>query len=202
MIRLALLPLLLGAILWLAAGLVRDHRRRRREALLESLAPAFLHGAPLAPEVRLAALTQIECQGLCLSLPTGWQMAQGGASVVCLTDPAGEIRLAIDALAAEQSGNAPGGDREESASEVLPSGARLTRALRIEAGDPADLLVYEWRLTPPSPEAQRRAYRLRLTAPARAAGGIFLQSDLATLDRAARAARWLSGASSSPTARV
>jgi hypothetical protein len=201
-IRLALLPLVFGVILWIAAALVHDHHRRRRETLLERLGPAFLHSAPLAPQVRLVALQEVDCGGLNLSLPAGWRVEATESSLTCATDHAGDVRLTIEAIPAPAEEKERSQNSRDHASETLASGARLTKSLRVEAAAAGDRLVYEWRLAPSSREAQGRTFRLRLTAPARAATGIFLQSDLDTIDRAAREGRWVSGASSSPSARV
>jgi hypothetical protein len=125
-----------------------------------------------------------------------------GASVTCATDHAGDVLLTIDVVTAPENGKEPAQESRDSASEVLSSGARLTKSLLVEDTGPGDRLVYEWRLAWSLPEAHGRAFRLSLTAPISAAAGIFLQSDLATIDRAAREACWVSGASSSPSARA
>jgi hypothetical protein len=187
MIRLLLLGLILAAMAWVSIELLSDHRRRRRAAVLDPLRSAFLHGAPLAPDVRVLALQEIDCAGLRLSLPASWRLDRCDAGMDGRLDPAGRITLRIEALLGT------GGQRlerpaEDASSAALADGARLTKRLSLAAAAGQEALIYEWILRW-ADEEPPMTYRLLLTMPLAAAGDVLRQSDVTAVERAVREAR-------------
>jgi hypothetical protein len=124
MLRLPFLALILLALTWVVHALVRDQRQRRREELVARLRSAFLHGAPLAPDVRVASLQEIECAGLRLSLPASWRGERGEAATP---------RFPIDPAAA-----APMGPNIRMIQSQRPASPRRTASMAIHSVKPAN----------------------------------------------------------------
>ena len=201
MMRLLFLALILLTMTLVIRALVRDQRRRRQETLVARLRSAFLHGAPLAPEVRLASLQEHEWSGLRFSLPASWRTDRGEASRPRFAiDAAGEVFLEIEAPPPLEAGGHETASARDATSVVLPTGARLSKRLSVTRAREEERLAYEWHLRwlPDPPRA--RDYRLRLTMPLGAANDILRESDVAAVERAAREARLINAACASPSA--
>jgi hypothetical protein len=201
MIRLLSLALILLTMTLVIRALVRDQRRRRQETLVARLRSAFLHGAPLAPEVRVASLREHEWSGLRLSLPASWRADRGGAERPRFgIDPAGEVFLEIETLPPSEADVPEAASAPDATSVLLPTGAQLTKSLSLTRAREEERLAYEWCLRWPPDPPRQRDYRLRLTMPLGAASDILRESDVAAAERAAREARPINAACASPSA--
>jgi hypothetical protein len=201
MIRSLFLALILLTMTLVIRALVRDQRRRRQETLVARLRSAFLHGTPLAPEVRVASVQEHEWSGLRFSLPAGWRAERGEATTPRFAiDPAGDVFLDIEAPPRSGAESDESSSAQDAISVLLPTGARLIKRLSVTGSHPDERLAYEWSLCWAPDTPQRRDFRLRLTMPLGAASDILRESDVAAVDRVAREARFVSAACASPSA--
>jgi hypothetical protein len=201
MIRPFFLALILLTMTLVIRALVRDQHRRRQETLVARLRSAFLHGTPLAPEVRVAAVQEHEWSGLRISLPAGWRAERGeGATPRFAIDPAGEVFLDIEGAPRSEAEGDESSSARDAMPVLLPTGAWLIKRLSVTRSHADGRLAYEWSLCWAPDTPQRRDFRLRLTMPLGAASDILRESDVAVVDRVAREARLISAACASPSA--
>jgi len=178
MIRPLLLLLLGLAAVALVRGVLGDFRRRRQTALIERLRASFVHGAPLAPPVRLVGLQEIRYQGLDLRLPGSWRFEPQAERLLGAIDVDGQVTLQL-----EHAGSDVGlGSSGTPAATVVGESSsrwRITKDVElVRRGD--DLLaVYTWRVALATGEV-----RLRLSMPAAAATSVLRQSDVTAVERA------------------
>lgn len=191
-----LFPLLLMVAGALVVALIRD-RRQRQQRRLSSLRGSFLHGSPLAGSSPARGLLELTAPGdaLRLRLPSAWSGGfEGSASAsfdcgsgrrlhldLVTVDPAQASRETLrDSLAALK----PEGERSL---ESLPSGNLLLKYLEARGQNP-DQIVFYWRLARLLPSQRALTAVCAFSVPAEQAGEVFVQTDLALLDREIRAA--------------
>ena len=197
---LLLLLLLAGALM---IALVFDHRGRR-EARIDRLRSAFLHGRPLAGHSRAASLVEfVHPRGMRFRAPASWTIEMvDGERTVTMGAAAGGRRVRVEVLRLEgqPSGSAVDALKSQEAEgersvEVLPSGHALMKSIDTVRDTHGVVASYTWRLV--REESGRRleiaVFRLRLSV--ESAGEVIEQSDLTTLDREVREARFIETAS-------
>jgi len=191
-----LFPLLLVAAGALVVALIRD-RRQREQRRLSSLRGSFLHGSPLGGFSPALGLVDLAAPGdaFRLRLPSTWS---GGfeSSVAASFDCGSGRRLRLDLLTVEpapasrqtlQDSMAALRPEAERSLESLPNGNLLLKYL--EAGGPsADQVVFYWQLARLLPSQPALMAVCAFSVPAEQAGEVFVQADLALLDREIRAA--------------
>jgi hypothetical protein len=201
---------ILLVLLVVAGGLVvalfLDHRGRR-DAVVDRLRWAFLHGRPLAGYSRATALADfVHPGGLRFRAPASWtvDMTDPGAEAPAATPGAGR-RLSVEVLRLESAGAAgtesvvdaleslaANGER---AVEVLPNGNVLMKTLEAASSEAGALACYAWSLGAAAPPRGVRIATFRLRLPVAAAGDVIAQSDLAIVDREVREAAFADGPS-------
>lgn len=195
---LLLLLLLAGALM---IALVFDHRGRR-DARIDRLRAAFLHGRPLAAHSRAASLVEfVHPRGLRFRAPASWTIEMvDGERTVTVGAMAGGRRVRVEVLRLAGQASAVEALKSQEAEsersvEVLPSGHALMKSIDTVRDTRGVLASYTWRLG--CEESGRRleiaVFRLRLSV--ESAGEVIEQSDLATLDREVREARFFETAS-------
>jgi hypothetical protein len=197
MARLVLLLLLViaGA---LVVALVKD-RRSRREAAIDGLRWAFVHGTPRSSS-RPATLTDVvHPGGVRFRAPASWEVAMvpgarevpdappgtSGRRVLVEVKRLGPAASAVAAL----EGLAVEGERSV---EALPNGNALMKTLEVVRGERA-IACYAWRLALISPDGGVRLAVFRIPLTLEAADDVIAQSDLATMDREVREAMFADG---------
>lgn len=191
-----LLLVIVGA---LVVALFFDHRSRR-DARIDRLRWAFLHGSPLAGYTRPSNLAEVvHPGGMRFRAPASWtiEMAESkGAVHAGAPEGARRVRVEVRLL----DGPAPAGTESvaealktleaegERSVEVLPNGHVLMKTLEPARSEKGLVASYVWRLGRVSPPRGVEIAVFRLGLPVEAAGEVIAQSDLATLDREIREA--------------
>jgi hypothetical protein len=187
-------------------------RRGRRDAVIDRLRWAFLHGTPLAGYSRAAALKEfVHPGGLRFRAPGSWtvELADGDRAGPAGVADSGR-RVAVEVLRLDRP--ATGGTESvvdalkslavdgERSIEVLRSGIVLMKTLEPAHDERGLLASYAWRLARPAPRGGVQIAVLRLRLPVAGAADVIAQSDLATLDREVREATFSEGPPSAPAA--
>jgi hypothetical protein len=174
MIRLLVLLLLGLAAAALVRAVLGDLRRRKEAALLDHLRASFLHGAPIAPPVRLVGLQEIRYQGLALRLPSSWRFETQGDRLVGSVDGSA-VSLVLEGTPADPAG---GGRSSTGAATAADAWHVAKDVALVREGDQLRA-VYAWRLGRLGHDVTAR-----LSMPAAAAAGILRQSDVTAIERA------------------
>lgn len=174
MARLILLLLLVTAGALVVAILF--DRRGRREAAIDGLRWAFVHGTPPARYSRPATLADFEHPGgVRFRAPAGWevQMASGDREVRAAAAGAGR-RVVVAVTRLEPAGAAAGrpavdaleglAGTSERSLEVLPNGNALMKTLEVVRAERSASASYAWRLarTASSRGVQLAVFRIDL----------------------------------------
>ena len=190
------LLLLLVVVGALVIALFFDHRDRR-DARIDRLRHAFLHGTPLAGTSRPAALVEVvHPGGVCFRVPASWAIEiVDGEQVPVPAGPAAGRRLQVEVV--HLDGPAPGSPSDalkslvvegERAIHVLENGQALMKSLDTVRGPDALVASYTWRLARVTDDGGLSVAVFRLPVAVESAAGVIAQSDLGTLDREIRAA--------------
>lgn len=192
-----LFPLLLVVAGALVVALFRD-RREREQQRLSGLRGSFLHGSPLGGYAPARGLSELAAPGdlLRFRLPAAWSGGFEG-SVTASFDCGSGRRLRLELLTLEQ----PQASRQtladslgamrpepERSLETLPDGKLLLKYLEARGQAPNQQIVFTWHLACLLPSQQAGMAVFAFSVPAEQAGEVFVQADLALLDREIRAA--------------
>lgn len=193
-----LFPLLLAVAGALVLALFRD-RREREQRRLASLRGSFLHGSPLGGFSPPRGLAELVAPGdvLHFRLPFAWSGGFEDPATASFDCGSGR-RLRLDLLTLE----APQASRQtlldslgalkpepERSLESLPNDSLLLKYLETRGQAPHQRIVFCWHLARLLPSRQAQMAVFAFAVPAGQAGEVFVQADLALLDREVRAAR-------------
>lgn len=191
------MPLLLVLAGALVVALYRD-RREREERRLSALRGSFLHGSPLGGYAPTRGLSELQApDGLFrFRLPAVWSGGFEG-SVRASFDCGSGRRLRLELLTLEQPQasqqtleDSLGAMRPEPerSLETLPNGKLLLKYLETRGQRPSQQIVFCWQLAGLLSTPQPRIAAFAFSVPAEQAGEVYVQADLALLDREIRAA--------------
>ena len=181
----------------LVLALYRD-RREREERRASALRGSFLHGSPLGGYAPARGLSELQAPGdlLRFRLPSGWSGGFEDPATASFDCGSGR-RLRLDLLALEQ----PQASRQtlldslgamkpepERSLETLPNDSLLLKYLETRGQRPDQQIVFCWQLAGLLSSPQARMAVFAFSVPAEQAGEVFVQADLALLDREIRAA--------------
>ena len=180
-------------------------RRGRREAAIDGLRWAFVHGTPPARYTHPATLAHFEHPGgVRFRAPAAWdvQMARGDREFSA--PPPGDARRVVVAVmrleptGASTDASAVGAlnglaVESERSVEVLPNGNALMKTLEVVRGERGASASYAWRLARTSSARGVQLAVFRIDLPLDAATDVIAQSDLATMDREVREAQFADG---------
>lgn len=177
LLLLLVLAVVAGAAVW---SWRRGARERRRDERLRNLRSAFLHGARAEPATKPAALTDHEWCGLNFALPASWRVEErehGSMAIRVGVVSGGLLRVGAMERGPER--------RAESSAEPDTDAARVDRWFA-EQGH--DRVRFGWHVRPAAGD-EGLAFVLELASDD--AVEPFAQADVATIDRALRAARFV-----------
>ncbi len=196
-----LVPLLALVAGLLIVALLRD-RKARHQQRLAGLRGTFLHGAPLGGFSPARGVTEVGGPDGALSfrMPSTWSGGFLDPATASFDCGSGR-RLRLDLMTLERPLEGAqtlleslGGLRPEPerSLEALSNGNVLLKCLDIRGRGPTEEIVYCWHLARLLPSRQAHMAVFALSVPAEQAGEVFVQADLALLDREIHAARFAS----------
>jgi hypothetical protein len=184
----------------LVVALFFDHRGRR-DARVDRLRHAFLHGAPLAGTSRPAALTEVvHPGGLRFRAPASWtvDIVDDARVATPAAPPAGSRRIAVEVVTLEGAASPADVLKSlvvdgERAVHVLANGHALMKSVETVEGPGGLVASYTWRLGRAADGGRLQLAVFRLPLPVEGAADVIAQADLGTLDREVRDATFADG---------